>query len=369
MNSWQLLAGRISFALAILIAVSIAALVALGLVFWFKARRDRAERRSRSLRTGLIRALEEADAATLTALTSRIRKQHHSDQADLLAVVSTTMKAPWWTEATTSALSTALGGQTFVRGLERQASARSPARRGTAMLLGAHASCSVPVRLIASHLTDRETTVRLAAAAALERAATDETAEALVDALEQDLLPVPRIIERLGHPWAVSVGRARLHTIDTGRAPTARASLARALGLAGQRKAIPDLLWLLEVGDLEETIQAMRALAECANNAKREQRAAIAAAARACLTSSTGPLTLMATRALATTGEHEDIPLFASLVGDANWHVRRAAAHSLVRFGQEGIDQLTAIASGDDAFAADRAREQLDMERGGDDEH
>ena len=344
-----------------------ASALALILVFLAKARRDRAERRSRELRAGLTDGLKRLDEGQLRKLTAAMSRQHLNDQADLLAVLSRPDRNDWWTDRATEVLREALGGADFVAVLERQLSSRKAAKRGTALLLGSLPSCRVPDFLIARAMGDEDSTVRLTAAAALEREGTLEAANVLLDALEVHALPDARIIERLGHEWAVEPCRARIRACNPLLTGTARGSMARALGLAGDPVAISDLMWLLEVGSDEEAVQAMRSLASCSESATEQQRAWIAEAARMRLSSDSDALVLMATEALSVAGDESDIPRLASLVSHPDWHVRRVAARALGRRGAAGLASLAAIVSGPDKYAAERASEEIAIVAGGPD--
>lgn len=360
-------AGNPAWGIGLLVGVTLAAGLALVLVFVAKARRDRAERRSRELRAGLLECLQGLDAARLRTLTAAMSRQHLNDQADLLAVLSRPDVHEWWTDRTTELLHEALGGAEFIAVLVRQLSSRKAAKRGTALLLGSSPSCRVPDFLIARAMGDEDSTVRLTAAAALEREETLEAANVLLDALEAHALPDARIVERLGHEWAVEACRSRLRACDPLHTGTARGSMARALGLAGDPVAITDLLWLLDIGSTEEAVQAMRSLASCSVAGTEQQRSWIAAAARTHVSSDADALVLMATEAISVTGDDGDIPLLASLVSHPDWHVRRAAARALGRRGAAGLASLSDIVSGTDRYAADRASEELAMITGGPD--
>lgn len=356
-----------SGALILLALIVCATLAALLSVFLAKTRRDRAEARSRRLRQGLVASLRAGDGEALGRLLGPLRDGHLADQVDLLAILSAHTHEEWWTPDVTALLGEAMDHERFVVRLERQLGHRSPARRGMALLLGAYPASRLRPDLIGRHLSDRDSSVRMAAAAALERSETAEGADTLIDALETRALPDPRIIERLAHPWAVATCRARLRRIDPDSAGTARAALARALGLVGDPDAIPELLWLLERGTREEAIQAMRALASCSPAASADQQQAISAAARTRLSAADPTLVLVAVGALEVTADSSDVERLAAVATHHDWHVRRAVAHALPRFGADGIDALQIIAHGPDPFAADRAREVLALSGWGDD--
>lgn len=364
MGPSQVLAGRIAFVINALLAVVALAFALVILVFWSKARRDRAERRSAVYRAALAEALEHEDADALGELLRPLSGRSSIErQTDLLAVLTTTRAAAWWTDRTTAFLADGLAPLGFADRLQRQVGSRSAAQRGTAVLIGAHPSCRLPVPVTAGLMQDADATVRLAAASALEQEQSAAAADALVDALVGRVLPDPRLVERLRHDWAVPTCRARLRSLDTADSGSARGALARALGLAGDPAAIPELLWLLDVGDAEETFQAMRALDGCAPSAPPEQRVLVAQAARAQLDAADPVMVAIAIDALSATGDADDIPRLAAFVAHADWHIRRAAARALLEFGTAGIDAVRAIATSPDRYAAERAREELQMLR------
>lgn len=355
----EIVGGHLVLAVAVLVGVVVISILMVLAVFAFKGRRDRAEARSTRVRTALRQALEAGGTGRLRPLIQELATKRPEEQQDLLAVLTATRTQPWWTTSTTRLLREELERQKFRRVLKRQLHHRHPERRGTAALLGANPACRLPATVIAPLLGDRNSTVRLAAAAALERVATDQAAHALIDALEQRVLPDPRIIERLGHSWAVPACRSRLRATAASTPAHVRGALARALALAGDPQAVPDLVWLLDVGTAEEQIQAMRGLAACAVRAGDAERSLVVAAARANLQTQNGPLTLMSCIALDETGDTTDISRFARLLTHRDWHVRRAAARALRDQGQAGMQILVMMASGPDRYAAERASEEL----------
>ena len=361
MRVTNVLAGHEWLAIDVLIFILGAVVVTILLVFVRKERRDRAESTSQALRSRLVHALETADESRLRDATAGLADAGASDQTDLLAVLDATQNASWWTDETTNALRSALNSHGVITALQRQLTARSAAERGTAVLLGSHPACRLPTDHIARLMRDANSTVRLAAAAALARTRSAEAAHALVDGLLAQALPDARIIERLGHPWAVEVCIERLRILDDSHRNTVRASLARCLGLAGEPGGIPALLWLLDDGDRNEAIQAMRALAECAPQSDKATRREIADVARRGVQSTDDTLVLMAVRTLAVAGHKRDIGRFAELVGHRDWHVRREAALALAHLGKRGIEALRSVADGPDPYAAARAREELQI--------
>ena len=361
MGPSQVVASQMGLAIAILVGVIVISALMLVTVFAFKGRRDRAEARSRHMRAALREALEAHDPQAIDEVIGELATKHSADQTDLLAVLSNARHEPWWSQDLASTLHDAYERRGFIELLEHQMSSRAPHRRGAAVLLGANPGSRLPPVEIAELLRDPDATVRLSAAAALGREENDAAAEVLIDALAERVIPEPRIIERLGHRWAVPTCLKRLRAADDSSPRHLRGALARTLALAGDPVAIPDLMWLLDTGSAEEQVQAMRALAACSVEADDAQREQIAQAARDRLFTSNNPLTLMATIALSETGDTQDIAGFARLLSHPDWHVRRAAARALRDLGAPGLQVLLIIASGPDRYAAQRATEELAM--------
>ncbi len=361
MGPSEVVSGQLGLAVAILVGVVVIAFLMLVTVFLFKGRRDRAEARSREMRAAFRGALEAHDPAAIDDIVSQLATRHMADQTDLLVVLSNCWHEPWWNADVTRMLHDSFERRGFSDMLERQLGSRSPARRGTAVLLGANPGTRLPAAELAELLRDPDPTVRLSAVAALEREENDAAAEVLIDALAVRAIPEPRIIERLGHRWAVPVCLTRLRATTEDSPRHLRGALARTLALAGDPIAIPDLMWLLDAGSPEEQVQAMRALAACATEADDDQCEQIASAARARLFTPSNPLTLMACIALGETGDVQDIGAFSRLLSHPDWHVRRAAARALREMGAPGLQVLLIVASGPDRYAAQRASEELAM--------
>lgn len=229
-------------------------------------------------------------------------------------------------------------------------------RRGLAVWLGSLRTTRLPTPTIAQHLSDPDPTVRLAAAGALEHHANTQAAIALIAALNTSLLDPPRIVERLGHAWAVPELIAHLPSVPAQVQP----HLASALGLTMDPRAIAPLIALAGDSSADETrIAAARALARCAPNVQEGDRLLLSAFARSSLSEASARLRSSAIRILATPGVPTDLDGVSSALGDPDWFVRRSAAQALAALGAPGVHRLELIASGPDAFAADRAREEL----------
>lgn len=350
-----------SVLLALLVLGTVGALTAAALtvVVALKRRRDRVEAASIRRRDSMRLALATMDRGALRSAVSDVDLTRTPDQVDLLAALRTVTPESWQVPEALASARDVLQEHDLAAHLLRQLHDRRAERRGLAVLLGSYPCCPLPATDLAGLMEDTNPSVRLAAAAALEHLATPEAAHLLISALERGVLPDPRLIERLGHLWAAPYCRNALRSVTGDGVTRVRAALARALGLAGDTAAVPDLLWLLDIGDDDEQIQSLRALGMIAPGANPDQRADIAAAARRASTSSNGVVVLMATQALGATGTVDDVPELTELLQSPDWHVRRAAARALSVLGPVGVAALFAAAEGPDRYAADRAREEL----------
>ena len=251
------------------------------------------------------------------------------------------------------------------RALTKQLRSRDPVRRASAAMLIGRLGVTDAAALVAPLLADHDGDVRLTAAQVLGVIADDASAYELVAALGARHLEPERLIERLGHPWAVP---AMLHVLEgegaavrpTDEAPEPSiswqpigASLARALGLAGDVRAEPALLVLLRSGALEERIAAARAL-EAAGTA------AGVPALEAAVEDPAWQVRAQAARSLGGLGVTASVPALAAHLSDPAWWVRAAVADSLVELGDPGLEVLRdALVHHPDRFARDRAREAL----------
>lgn len=237
--------------------------------------------------------------------------------------------------------------------LRRRLSSRGAAVRGRAAQLIGFLGLPDGVTLIAPLLGDRDGDVRLVAAGALARLGTAGAADALIDALSGDMVR-ERLIERLGARWAVPSILARLGSEPDGS--RMRASLARALGLAGEHAGEAALLGLLASADDEERICAARSLGTCGS-------AACHPALLAALDDRAWEVRAQVATSLGTLGVVDAVPALESNLRHQAWWVRANAAAALAVLGTGGFDALQRAATGQDAYAAERANEVLAIGR------
>lgn len=213
-------------------------------------------------------------------------------------------------------------------------------------------------------LSDPDPDVRLVACSGMARAATPRAAELLIHGLAAGALPAERIIERLGAPWAVETLLATLRSgtipgsglpgdlSERTRQPELEASLARALGLAGDPRAAAPLVALLRSDLVEVRIAAARALERVGGP---ESVSPLIAA----LSSPVWAVRAQAAKSLGAIGADAALQPLERCLSDRAWWVRANAARALRELGDPGIEARREAVEHDDRHAADRAREQL----------
>jgi HEAT repeat protein len=269
----------------------------------------------------------------------------------------------WWEDSYFDFIHQASFASGLYDRLREQLSSRNAVRRGTAVVLGGYPSLLMSVENVSYLINDPEPTVRYATVATLEAIANEEAAQALILALIQGSVPEGRVIERLNHPWATETLISTLSTADSQVDQRVRCALIRALPSTGNSHVITLLLSILGTGTDEERIQAMRKLAASVPHCDEKTVTKLMLAARESLGSAVPQLRTAGIKALAAGVRNLDIALICQYLSDPDWFVRRESAQALASFGEEGKQALKEIASGKDFFAADRAREQLEMLR------
>lgn len=317
-----------------------------------KGRRDRTEAQSADRRARLHDALtkttekgvirgtaHELDVALARSLTDT------TSQVDLLRVLGE--RADGGAEETVrlraAVMRCGLGGA-----LLTQAHARSAARRGMAMNLLSKLVGPLAGATIAVGLRDADADVRLSAVAATGELANRRAADVLLDALASDRIPNERLVEQLGHPWAVLAVLARVEEPTTTEAE--RASMADALRLAGDPRAAQRLGEMVAVGSFEEQIAAVKALATCGD--------AEPATVEAVLVALAAPGWQLRAQAAATAGAlgvHDAVPALEAALCDRAWWVRKRSADALAVLGEPGVRALGRVAAGPDRFASETA--------------
>ncbi len=343
-------------ALTILLAVSGAACLGLtGLVIGRKGARDRRERRFSERRRRYAATLRRGDPAHLRAIAQEAA-QDGTAQVDLAIAMDAAREGLGLERLDAVARATEAAG--LVRVLRAALRSHRAVDRGRAAMLITRPGVPAAAEFVAPLVRDPDPDVRLIAIGGLAAIGTPDAARALIAALTCGATAPERIVERLGARWAVDTVIAELARDEPTEVPVARdgvpirASLARALGLAGDPRAEPVLLGLLAAGGEEERVSAARALGTA--GASGAVPALIGA-----LEAEAWPVRAQAAKSLGRLGASAAVPALERRLGDAGWWVRANAAGALQALGAPGRDALIRALTSPDAFARDRAREQL----------
>jgi HEAT repeat protein len=242
--------------------------------------------------------------------------------------------------------------------LEAQLDSRSGTARGRSVLILAHLRLIDGVDRLEHLLDDDDPDVRLVTVAGLPLSRDPQAVGALVSALSRRRLAPERVIERLGQPWAVDTLLESLARLDAAgeRRAAPRVGIARALGVAGDSKAEPALVGLLERGSLEERISAARALGSVGGRRSRPEL-------ERALIDDAWPLRAQAAKALGKLAIKRSVPALEAVLDDPAWWVRANAAEGLRHMGVPGRAALERALDHQDRYARDRAREALAMDR------
>jgi len=331
----------------VLVAVLVAALFTL--VVGRKTLRDRRESRA-AVRRDRYRAALLAGDGTITSVLAGVRGAR--TQLDLADVLGTTgpalgLEARW-------SLHEAARASGLIARLYRALGARSPIRRGRAVLILSRLRLPANVTTLAPLLRDPDSDVRRLACSGIAQTRDGAGVSALVGAVCDQLLAPERMIESLAEPWAVPALLKALEALnaDDERLIAPRASIARALGLAGDERAAPALESMLQHGAPEERVSAARALGTSGRPASRP-------ALESRLADPSWQLRAQAATALGLLGDEQAVPALGAALDDRAWWVRRNAAGALRCLGASGIAALRAALEHSDPYARDRAREEL----------
>lgn len=326
------------------------------LVAWSKVRRDRTEEASALLRAQITATWNSGDPDQLAQVFEGVRAGHGRHQTDLLAALRTCEANTCPDAAGFAAARAAFEASRLRDDLLAQLNSRIAVRRGIAASLGGLQSTHLPSESLAPLLTDRDATVRLAAAGALEAHASASAAAYLAQALTAGLMDAPRVVERLGHPWAVP----HILTVLPGEEPASQAQFVDALRLARDPRALPDLTALADSSpDPEVRLRCARAIVACLDQDDDNMRRLAAEFARHHVRDPQAVVRASAMDILGTDGGEGDLALIAMGLHDHDWFVRRTAARALIAAGPDGISRLRVISMSDDEFAAVRARQEL----------
>jgi len=330
-----------------------------------KLRRDRRELRSSDRRARYEGALRGGEDDALDAIFTEAGGA--AAQVDLAVAIDAVY--PYLSRRRLIAIGSALEASRLYGELLTGLRSRRATTRARSTLLLTRPGLDAVVERVVPLLGDPDPDVRLVACSGLARAATPRAAEILICGLVAHALPPERIIERLGAPWAVET---ILSVLERGApffavadcvepAPGERrveleASLARALGIAGDPRSVEALLGLLGSDSVEVRISAARALGRVGGTACVPSLVAALAA-------DAWPVRAQAAKSLGALGAVEALEPLEHCLSDRAWWVRTNAARALRELGEPGIEALRRALEHDDRYAADRAREQLALHR------
>jgi HEAT repeat protein len=142
--------------------------------------------------------------------------------------------------------------------LERASHSLIPKRRARAAAALGDLRLTEAAPRLERMLHDRNVRVRIAAARALGRHASPFAARALLDALDEGLVPEQRLVEALGGTWAVG---PLLAAFRAPRTVALRVPIADALGRAGSPAAAETLRTAMPAASVELRVRIVRALA------------------------------------------------------------------------------------------------------------
>ena len=225
--------------------------------------------------------------------------------------------------------------------LVKELGARNPVIRARAALLLTRTGVPSVVDHITPLLGDPDPDVQLVACSGLARIGTAQAAEALVVGTDHqgastgaDHRAARRSLGGRHDPAHPQVRTLLATELPPGVKPRGRpaaleASLARALGIAGDSRAEPDLIGLLDAESEEVEVSAARALG-------RAGRTACVPALIGTLESDFWPVRAQAAKSLGALGALEAIGPLVRCLCDSAWWVRGNAARALRELGAAG---------------------------------
>lgn len=334
---------------ALLVGTSLFCVVLVCLTLIRKVRRDRREMEFSERRARLERLLMLPEPGELEHKLRRIAHARRM-QVDLVVVLDSLW--PRMDESQRDRVHRAAKDSGLSAVLTHQIRSRIAVRRATAALLVGRLQLPGAFELLAPLVDDGDGDVRLVTVRSLATVADRNAAEVLIAALSAGQIEHERIIERLADTWAVP---AIIDALASGSGDSeARASLARALGLAGDQSAEPVLRTMLYTGGVEERIGAARALGTAGSRAS-EPDLEIA------LIAPEWQVRAQAARSLGLLGVESAVPALGVCLGDQAWWVRYAAAEALAELGESGHAELRNALGSDDRYARQRAQEALTL--------
>lgn len=322
-----------------------------------RIRRTLTEKRQSSLRNELLEAWTRRSPDHIDEAVGRIGSGSVRNFADLARAAEAASKCGQWDDELVHMTRNAAVTCGLEDRIKQSLSQASATQRGLAVLLVGLGITQVDERTLAVLLRDKEPTVRLAAAASLGRLCTAAAAVELVKALGQETLESPRIIERLGHPWAVPT---ILQMYSAEGIPTeTRSDLLTALAISGDPRALSLGLQESREATGEVQIRSLRVLAACSQEASATHRKKIGKIALRAAKSENSAVRNVAASLLEYAHEPKRTKRLRKLAHDSNWFVRRSAIQALLAIGPSGVERVLELTTDDDHFTAHRAQEEL----------
>ena len=345
----------LGMAALLLVAASISVVLILVIV-GIRFRRSAVERSHARLRKSLLEAWTRRSPALIRSSMDEVASGSLRSLADLAHCARAAQERGLWDEELVGVIRESVHSSGLGTRLLAMLDSRRPQRRGLAVLLGGLSICTIDEHTLARFLYDPDPTVRLTAVASLAQEQTPEAAVELITALNENLVEEPRIIERLGEPWAVSTVIEALS--DDRHEPETRNGLLSALAISRDARALPIATRLAKSADDEKLVRSLRVLAACADVANTDQLTEIATIARTAAYSRNAAARNIAATLLTYLSSPEREEILTLLARDPDWFVRRSAVRTLLSVGDEGIRRVHELTQDADTFTAQRAREE-----------
>jgi HEAT repeat protein len=309
-----------------------------------RVQRNRREQAARTRRMAYAEMIATNDAGTLAQLASLVARSYvaRGDLVDALAMAK-------WPKAAVFP-----GHPELLQAAQNDAEHRDVARRAVGAALLGVVGTELAVEVLQQMMReDPDRELRLVAARGLRVVGGEQASWALIRGLRDSVIPVDRILEQLGRPFAA---HELLHAMQIADFNAVRADIADALGLAGYAPAAHALGGLVRFGNERERIKACRALGRLGNPE------VVPLLGRA-MKDDVWIVRAQSATALGLCGVPAAVGPLAAALGDENWWVRANCATALRQCGAAGRNALRFAAQHHpDRYARDRALEALALD-------